>query len=68
LSLFFKVLQRVAINRKLSHKVFIINKLWRAHLLQLVAAKCTKVENEQPSKQPLKVAQKVRQGTLWLGF
>jgi hypothetical protein len=64
LSLFFRVLQRVAIIRKLSHKLFIINKLRRDHLLQLVAAKCTKVENEQPSKQPLKIAQKVRKGTL----
>jgi hypothetical protein len=27
--------------------------------LQSIAAKCTKVGNEQPSKQPLKIAQKL---------
>jgi hypothetical protein len=63
LSLFFAILQRVAANRKMPHKAFIINRLWRTYLLQSVAAKCTKVGNEQPSKQPLEVAQKVRQST-----
>jgi hypothetical protein len=36
--------------------------------LQSIAAKCTKVGNEQPSKQPLKVAQKVRQEAFWHGM
>jgi hypothetical protein len=53
LSLFFGILQRVAIGRKLSHKAFIINRVLLNYFLQTVAAKCTKVGNEQPSKQPL---------------
>lgn len=47
------VLRRVVIGRKLSHKAFIINRVLLNYFLQSVAAKCTKVGNEQPSKQPL---------------
>jgi hypothetical protein len=53
LSLFFGILQRVAIGRKLSHKVFIINRVLLNCFLQSVAEECTKVGNEQQSKQPL---------------
>jgi hypothetical protein len=59
LSLFFAILQQVAITRKPSHKQFGMNGLPPRPSLQSIAAKCTKVGNEQPSKQPLKNAPKL---------
>jgi len=67
LSLFFVLLQRVAADRKLSHKRSDLCMLRLKLSLQFIAAKCTKVGNEQPSKQPLKLAPKVLQDTFWLG-
>src|SRR5260370_12298281 len=61
LSLFFEVLQRVAADRKVSHKPFDLRMLRVRLFLHSVAAKCTKVGNEQPSKRPPESAPKVRQ-------
>jgi hypothetical protein len=61
LSLFFAILQRVASDRKLSHKPCGLRMLQVRLFLQSAAAKCTKVGNEQPSKRPLKSAPKARQ-------
>jgi hypothetical protein len=55
LSLFFGLLQDVAADRKMSHNMFALSLLRQWPALQSVALKCTKVGNEQPSKQPLKV-------------
>ncbi|MGA9586274.1 MAG: hypothetical protein WBQ95_13150, partial [Terracidiphilus sp.] len=56
LSLFFRVLQRVAADRKFLHKLFWKSELKRSAALQSVASKYTKVGNEQPSKQPLRIS------------
>lgn len=53
LSLFFGVLQSVANERRSQHKPFRYITIHEMLGLQLVAGKCTKVGNEQPSKQPL---------------
>jgi hypothetical protein len=57
LSLFFGVLQLVANERRSQHKPFGYIAIYEVLGLQLVAAKCTKIGNEQPSKQPLNLAQ-----------
>lgn len=61
LSLFFELLQRVAADRKVSHKQFDVSELRLRPILQSVAAECMKVGNEQPSKRPPESAPKVRQ-------
>ena len=57
LSPFLGVLQPVANERSSRHKPFGYIAIHEVRGLQLVAAKCTKVGNEQPSKQPLNLPQ-----------
>ena len=52
LSPLFAILHEVAIDRKPTHKASICSAITANVSVQCVAVKCTKVGNEQPSKQP----------------
>jgi tryptophan-rich sensory protein len=59
-------LHEVAIECNPTHKAFIVSAIKATATLQCVAAKSTKVENEQPPKQPLSVPADFLFGFCWI--